>query len=103
MTERKSQCDRILRLLRSYEGRFVPLPEILDLRIASHTRRIHELRKIGYDIEMHREVVNGQTHTAYRLLEPQLETLRQIFSGEVKRAVEVNDMWNSIFDQPLKN
>jgi Helix-turn-helix domain len=69
VSERLAQCERILRLLRSYEGRFVPLPEILNLRIASHTRRIHELRKAGHNIEMHRELVDGQTHTAYRLVE----------------------------------
>ena len=66
--DHKSQCDRILKLLTEYAPNFCPLPEILNLRIASHTRRIHELRKAGYKIELRDERVNGQRHTAYRLV-----------------------------------
>jgi hypothetical protein len=77
MSERLAQCERILRLLRRYEGNWVPLPEIMSLKIASHTRRIHELRKSGHAIELRRESVNGQTHTAYRLL-PQTLTWPEI-------------------------
>jgi len=68
MTERVVQCERILRLLRSYEGRWVPLPELLALGCASHTRRIFELRKT-HNIEMKEEWVGQSRHTAYRLVE----------------------------------
>jgi hypothetical protein len=40
--------------LRLYKAEFdgwVALPEILDLKIASHTRRIFELRQDGHEIE----------------------------------------------------
>jgi hypothetical protein len=62
---RKTQADRLLRLLESKE--WVTLPEILDLRIACHTRRISELREQGHDIECEKTWVNGVQHTRYRL------------------------------------
>jgi Helix-turn-helix domain len=72
-----AQCDRILRLLEvallkheNWHTRdsWVPLPDILDLHIASYTRRIHELRKAGHVIEMHSEYVGpNQRRTKYRL------------------------------------
>lgn len=43
-------------------------PTLLRLGIASHTRRIHELRKAGHNIEMRDEYVGGQRHTSYRLV-----------------------------------
>ena len=53
MSQRQTQCDRLIRLFESRSlGALVALPEILDLRIASYTKRIHELRSQGYLIEM---------------------------------------------------
>lgn len=66
MPKRQGQCDRILALLRSKP--YVTLPEILNLRIASHTRRIQELRKAGYVIEIELTHINGEVHSAYKLL-----------------------------------
>jgi len=43
-----SQKARILRLLK--RKRYATLPEILDLRIASFTKRISDLREEGYEI-----------------------------------------------------
>ena len=63
---KESQALRILALLRSRE--WVTLPEIMDLRIASHTRRIHELRKAGHNIEMEIERVGTARHSKYRLV-----------------------------------
>lgn len=71
---RKSQCDRILALLREAkrwavaedEG-WVPLPNIMRLGIASHTRRIHELRERGFEIAMRDEWTGRERHTAYKL------------------------------------
>jgi hypothetical protein len=62
--ERQKQSDRILALLQRYPGDFVPLPMILDLRIASYTRRLHELREDGWLIET---IHLGKHHTAYAL------------------------------------
>ena len=73
MTHRETQCMRLLALLQSRS--LVSLPEILDLHIASHTRRISDLRKQGYDIICHDEYVDGQRHTKY-----ELRGQRQLFS-----------------------
>jgi len=69
MSEKLAQCQRILKLLQSYEGRFVPLPEILDLRIASYTKRLSELRASGCIIELHEERLGHERHTSYRLVQ----------------------------------
>ena len=74
-----TQCERILREL-EYRKSMVesghmgpafawcPLPVILSLQIASHTRRIYELRQAGYVIEMRNEWQGRQRRTAYRLV-----------------------------------
>ena len=69
-----TQCEKLLALLKSKP--IVGLPEILDLHIASHTRRISDLRKQGYDIICHDEYVDGQRHTKY-----ELRGQRQLFQG----------------------
>lgn len=57
------QRVKILRLLQEYEGQWVPLPLILKLRIASYTRRISELRRMGFTIE-NETVWVGQVKTS---------------------------------------
>jgi hypothetical protein len=49
--QRINQSQRILELLRSHAGDWVPLPEILELHIAQYSARIHELRLRGHKIE----------------------------------------------------
>jgi Helix-turn-helix domain len=73
--ERQKQADRILALLQAKEHctyPWVELPDILSLRIASHTRRIYELRQDGWIIEMQdnwtRYEDHSERHTRYRLL-----------------------------------
>lgn len=63
-----TQCGRILRLLQSRCGQFVPLPEILALGIAQYNARIHSLRRAGYAIENKTEAAGGQRHSWFRLL-----------------------------------
>ena len=65
---RKSQADRILTLLDTYNGEWVALPRIMGLGIASHTRRISDLRKRGLNVECRKEWIDGQLHTAYRII-----------------------------------
>ena len=71
MSDRQTQRARLLALLQSHgycgQDGWVPLPWILKLGIACHTRRIHELRK-EWEIELRDEWVGGQRRTAYRLL-----------------------------------
>jgi hypothetical protein len=63
---RQFQADRILCLLKQHE--WVDLPQIMNLRIASHTRRISDLRKRGYEITVEKVRVDGSLHTRYKLL-----------------------------------
>lgn len=65
-TSRATQRDRILALLESRAGGWVPLPEILSLRIACYSTRILELRRLGYRIENRRE--DGKSF--FRLVKP---------------------------------
>ena len=69
---KQAQADRILKLLEFYSGsqthEWVALPQILALHIASHTRRISDLRKQGHIIECLKEWVDGQVRTKYRLV-----------------------------------
>jgi len=75
MSDRQTQRARLLALLQSHGFSYSPkprygwvaLPEIMALGIASHTRRIHELRK-EWEIELRDEWVGGQRRTAYRLV-----------------------------------
>jgi hypothetical protein len=69
MSARQTQCDRILFLLQAAEGRWVGLFRIMQLHIASHTRRIHELRKDGHVIEMQSHFIGRQRLVEYRLVE----------------------------------
>lgn len=64
----ETQAQRLLRLLEHSSPWWVGLPTIMSLNIASHTRRIHELRKAGHEIEIRNEYVDGQRRTAYRLI-----------------------------------
>ena len=61
---RLTQRDRLLQLLQSRSGAWVPLPEILNLQVAQYGARIFELRRAGYQIENKQE---GE-HTYFRLL-----------------------------------
>jgi len=52
------------------KAQWVPLPEILSLRISQYSARIHEARhKWGLKIENRTETVNGAKHSWFRLLE----------------------------------
>jgi hypothetical protein len=64
--DRQTQQKRILSLLESRE--WVPLPMMLDLRIACYTRRISELREQGFVIECETEWREGIRHSKYRLV-----------------------------------
>ena len=97
--DRPNQSERILDLLRqgqSQPGGWVPLPEILNLRISQYSARIHGLRRRGYVIENQGTWVDGELHTRFRLVsepftaEPGPVEEKQI-SEQVNRAVELDD------------
>lgn len=69
---RPSQTARIVDLLRSRSPHWVGLPEILDMRprISQFSARVWEARhRWGLPIENKVEIVNGEKHSWFRLVE----------------------------------
>jgi hypothetical protein len=64
-----SQRDRILRLLQSRTGQWVPLYEITPLA-AQYNTRIKELRERGHTIDNHTRHVDGVVHSWFRWVRP---------------------------------
>lgn len=84
MTNREAQASRILKVLQDANGKWVPLWQIQKpfegSGIASHTRRISDLREQGHDVENRKEWVDGQAHSFYRLVQ----------SAPIKRPVRLD-------------
>ncbi len=76
LVKRKSQSAALLRLLIDAHGSWVPLPEILALAIAQYGARIHELRRLGFNIENRTERVNGARHSWFRLVNSPAQVAR---------------------------
>jgi biotin operon repressor len=66
----KNQHTKILKHLQTTKGLTVR-EAMIEYSISSLTKRIHELRGLGYDIESVRKThpVTGQRYTRYFLLE----------------------------------
>ena len=69
-----TQHDRLLNLLKSYNGAWVPLDKIMDLRIGQYNRVINDFRtgkhsKPILNIENKTEWIDGVCHSWYRLIE----------------------------------
>jgi len=62
-----TQRAKILSLLTAARGGWVPLPEILELKVSQYGTRILELRRSGHKIENKTETVNGKRHSWFRL------------------------------------
>ena len=89
---RQSQAKRILDLLLAEAPNEVSLATLMDLRIASITRRISDLRQQGYRIENRKQVVDGVTHSWYRLVaEPWGLTFDAADVNRADFGVEVSD------------
>lgn len=74
-----TQTAKIVEFLRSYKGQWVPLPEILALRISQYSARIYEARhRWGLKIENRVETINGQKHSWFRLIEPSQDVPRHV-------------------------
>ena len=69
MRNRTTQRTRILRLLQSRVGQWVPSYELAAIAL-QYSARVHELRRQGYNIENKAQNVNGQVHGAFRLVLP---------------------------------
>jgi hypothetical protein len=64
---RSTQRSRLLSLLQSRRGQWVPLPEILTLGFSQFGARILELRRIGHAITNKTEHRAGKVLSWYRL------------------------------------
>ena len=64
--ETKTQRDKILGVLVSARGGWVPLPEITALA-AQYNARLHELRRLGFHIENRIRDMDGTRHSWFRL------------------------------------
>jgi hypothetical protein len=64
------QSEKLLALLRSAHGAWVPLPDILALGLAQYNARIWDLRnKRGLNIENRTEIIKGVRHSWFRLVD----------------------------------
>lgn len=61
------QAKRLLSYFESYCGEWIPLPDLMNLRMASLTRRIHEIRKAGFNVQMKDKWEARQRHVWYML------------------------------------
>lgn len=62
-----TQRGRILELLISARGDWVPLPKITECA-AQYNSRIHELRHLGFLIENRTKEIDGVRHSWFRLV-----------------------------------
>lgn len=69
MRSRDTQRGRILHLLESRRGEWVPSYELSDIAL-QYGARVLELRRAGYQIENKAQHVNGEVHGAFRLVLP---------------------------------
>jgi hypothetical protein len=66
---RTSQRDRIFCLLLANKGEWVTIPQLLELRIVDYRRRIHEIRKLGWNVETMPETwKDGYRLSGYKLI-----------------------------------
>ncbi len=63
----RTQRGRILAVLIEAHSEWVPGPQIFRLA-AQYSARIHELRKLGFQIENKTAKVDGQRHSWFRLI-----------------------------------
>lgn len=66
MTSRASQRQRILELLLSARGDWVPLPKV-QACAAQYNARLYELRRLGFRITNRICKVHGQRHSWFRI------------------------------------
>ena len=70
LERRPTQTARIVGLLRERRGQWVPLTDILALTISQYSARVYQARhEWGLNIENRVEIVNGQKHSFFRLVE----------------------------------
>ena len=80
----KNQRERILQLLKSRQGEWVALPDILTLGVAQYNSRLLDLRHEGHIIKNKQEIIDGVHHSWYRLISAKSEQLMLGFPEKVR-------------------
>ena len=71
LENRPTQTARIVAMFRERSPNWVPLTDILALKISQYGARIYQARhEWGLKIENRTETVNGKKHSWFRLVEP---------------------------------
>jgi hypothetical protein len=82
LEDRPSQTARIVALLRGRSPNWVPLPEILNLRISQYNARLYQARhQWGLNIESRVEIVDGEKHSWFRLMEGSARSVQAATDG----------------------
>jgi hypothetical protein len=69
LENRPTQTERLVTLLRDRSPSWVPLAEILNLRISQYGARVYQARhEWGLNIESRVEIVEGKKHSFFRLI-----------------------------------
>jgi len=69
LENRPTQTERLVTLLRERSPSWVPLAEILNLRISQYGARVYQARhEWGLNIENRVEIVEGEKHSSFRLV-----------------------------------
>lgn len=83
MSDQQTQLVKILELLISARGDWVPLPNIMD-RAAQYNARIWDLRRQGVRIKNRTQDVNGTRHSWFRLVSgPEMLALKSVHAAIV--------------------
>ena len=71
LENRPTQTARIVALLQEQSPNWLPLPQILSLRVSQYAARIYQVRhEWGLTIENWVEVIEGKKHSRLRLVTP---------------------------------
>ena len=74
-----TQRKRLRELFESRPEQWVPLPTILEMRIAQFGARILELRRAGMNISNRVKIVNGQ-HCSCYMYKPETKVQKEMFA-----------------------
>lgn len=79
---RSTQCSRLLSLLKSRQGLWVPLPDILALGFSQFGARLLEIRRDGHTILNKTEHRDGKVLSWYKLVPNQNSAKTVVESGD---------------------
>ena len=91
LENRPTQTERLVTLLRDRSPSWVPLAEILNLRISQYGARVYQARhQWGLNIESRVEIVEGTKHSFFRLVSRPQATVRPNLGGSAMPATAMS-------------